>query len=89
MVGHLHKHTHRFAHIFFVSLLVDESSFDTVLGQLMPEEKTFFQFLNSQLEMVNKFYQGTEGKEKEYPRSFDPNKIMTEYRVNKINFSVV
>ncbi|KAG0017389.1 hypothetical protein BGZ81_010774 [Podila clonocystis] len=42
------------------SVQVDESSFDSVLGQLMPEEKTFFQFLHSQLEMVNKFYQEKE-----------------------------
>lgn len=67
MVGHLHIHTHRYVHIFFVSLLVDEDSFDTVLGQLMPEERTFFQFLNSQLAMVNKFYQGTEGGMKGVP----------------------
>ncbi|KAG0089240.1 hypothetical protein BGZ93_000422 [Podila epicladia] len=42
------------------SIQVDESSFDSVLGQLMPEERIFFQFLHSQLEMVNKFYQEKE-----------------------------
>lgn len=46
---------------------MDESSFDSVFGQLIPEEKTFFYFLHSQLEMVNKFYQGTEGKKRGVP----------------------
>ncbi|KAI9236641.1 MAG: SPX domain-containing protein [Podila humilis] len=42
------------------SIQVDENSFDTVLGQLIPEERIFFQFLHSQLAMVNKFYQDKE-----------------------------
>ncbi|KAF9114965.1 hypothetical protein BGX27_009293 [Mortierella sp. AM989] len=39
---------------------VDNNSFDNVLGQLLPEEREFFRFLDSQLEMINEFYQEKE-----------------------------
>ncbi|KAI7823879.1 SPX domain-containing protein [Gamsiella multidivaricata] len=42
------------------TIQVDENDFDSVLEQLLPEEKIFFQFLDSQLEMVNKFYREKE-----------------------------
>ncbi|KAG0308115.1 hypothetical protein BGZ98_009011, partial [Dissophora globulifera] len=42
------------------SIQVDDASIDNVLDQLLPEERVFFQFLDSQLEMVNTFYREKE-----------------------------
>lgn len=38
--------------------LADENDFDNVLGQLLPEEREFFRFLDAQLDMINNFYRG-------------------------------
>ncbi|KAG0055576.1 hypothetical protein BGZ83_008187 [Gryganskiella cystojenkinii] len=38
----------------------EDGSIDSVLGQLLPEERIFFQFLDHQLDMVNTFYREKE-----------------------------
>ncbi|KAK3845435.1 MAG: SPX domain-containing protein [Linnemannia gamsii] len=42
------------------TIQIDDNSIDNILNQLLPEEQVFFQFLDSQLELVNNFYQGTQ-----------------------------
>ncbi|KAF9130081.1 hypothetical protein BGW39_003485, partial [Mortierella sp. 14UC] len=42
------------------SIQIDDNSIDNILDQLLPEEQVFFQFLDSQLELVNSFYQEKE-----------------------------
>ncbi|KAF9433619.1 hypothetical protein BGZ76_009203 [Entomortierella beljakovae] len=42
------------------SIQVDENYFDSVLEQLLPEEREFFGFLEDQLEMINNFYREKE-----------------------------
>ncbi|KAF9902095.1 hypothetical protein EC991_005301 [Linnemannia zychae] len=42
------------------SIQIDDNSIDNILSQLLPEEQVFFQFLDSQLELVNNFYQEKE-----------------------------
>ncbi|KAG0281227.1 hypothetical protein BGZ95_005832 [Linnemannia exigua] len=42
------------------SIQIDDNSIDNILDQLLPEEQVFFQFLDSQLELVNNFYQEKE-----------------------------
>ncbi|KAF9934408.1 hypothetical protein FBU30_002232 [Linnemannia zychae] len=42
------------------SIQVDDNSIDNILDQLLLEEQAFFQFLDSQLELVNGFYQDKE-----------------------------
>lgn len=49
-----------FSRLHILLLEVDDNSIDNILDQLLPEEQTFFKFLDSQLELVNSFYQGNE-----------------------------
>ncbi|KAG0252375.1 hypothetical protein BG011_007016 [Mortierella polycephala] len=42
------------------SIQVDDTSIDAIMNQLLPEERVFFDFLDTQLETVNNFYQDKE-----------------------------
>ncbi|KAF9579889.1 hypothetical protein BGW38_003671, partial [Lunasporangiospora selenospora] len=42
------------------SIQVEDNSLDSIIEQLLPEEKVFFQFLDQQLDMVNRFYEEKE-----------------------------
>lgn len=45
----------------WIAVLVEGNSIDSVMDQLLDEEKTFFKFLDEELYMVDHFYRGNNG----------------------------